>query len=155
MWVRSSGMLYCVTGVWLPKFRNHYDVPKRRQPNIQWRSVTSQKNWCPFYRSARNVLSTKNSKSGSSSKATALLRVLHDRETWFKTTHACEELGMSAAEKRHKENSGSNRRIQKIPQVLLPTTNYFFLSPFTGLEWPRGFQELMDPRLHDNCTGWW
>jgi len=27
--------------------------------------------------------------------------------------------------------------------------------PFTGLEWPRGFQEFKVPRLHDNGTGWW
>jgi hypothetical protein len=26
---------------------------------------------------------------------------------------------------------------------------------FTGLEWPRGFQEVKVPRLHDNGTGWW
>jgi hypothetical protein len=25
----------------------------------------------------------------------------------------------------------------------------------TGLEWPRGFQEVKVPRLHDNSTGWW
>jgi hypothetical protein len=25
----------------------------------------------------------------------------------------------------------------------------------TGLEWPRGFQEVKVPRLHDNGTGWW
>jgi len=24
-----------------------------------------------------------------------------------------------------------------------------------GLEWPRGFQEVMVPRFHDNGTGWW
>jgi hypothetical protein len=28
-------------------------------------------------------------------------------------------------------------------------------SPVTGLEWPRGFQEVMVPRFHDNGTGWW
>jgi len=27
-------------------------------------------------------------------------------------------------------------------------------SPVTGLEWPRGFQEVKVPRLHDNGTGW-
>jgi hypothetical protein len=26
--------------------------------------------------------------------------------------------------------------------------------PVTGLEWPRGFQEVKVPRLHDNGTGW-
>ena len=29
------------------------------------------------------------------------------------------------------------------------------ISPFTGLEWPRGFQEVMVPRFHDNGTGSW
>ena len=28
-------------------------------------------------------------------------------------------------------------------------------SPFIGLEWPRGFQEVKVPRFHDNGTGWW
>jgi len=28
-------------------------------------------------------------------------------------------------------------------------------SPVTGLEWPRGFQKVKVPRLHDNGTGWW
>jgi hypothetical protein len=28
-------------------------------------------------------------------------------------------------------------------------------SPVTGLEWPRGFQEVKVPRLHNNGTGWW
>jgi hypothetical protein len=27
--------------------------------------------------------------------------------------------------------------------------------PVTGLEWPRGFQEVKVPRFHDNGTGWW
>ena len=27
--------------------------------------------------------------------------------------------------------------------------------PFTGLEWPRGFQEVKVPRSHDNSTRWW
>ena len=26
-------------------------------------------------------------------------------------------------------------------------------SPFTGLEWPRGFQEVQIPRFHDNGIG--
>jgi hypothetical protein len=29
------------------------------------------------------------------------------------------------------------------------------VSPVTGLEWPRGFQEVKVPRFHDNGTGWW
>jgi len=28
-------------------------------------------------------------------------------------------------------------------------------SPVTGLEWPRGFQEVKVPRFHENGTGWW
>ena len=28
-------------------------------------------------------------------------------------------------------------------------------SPVTGLEWPRGLQEVKVPRFHDNGTGWW
>jgi hypothetical protein len=28
-------------------------------------------------------------------------------------------------------------------------------SPVTGLEWPRGFQEVKVPRLHDNGKRWW
>jgi hypothetical protein len=30
-----------------------------------------------------------------------------------------------------------------------------YSSPVTGLEWPRGFQEVKVPRFHDNSTGWW
>ena len=29
------------------------------------------------------------------------------------------------------------------------------ISPVTGLEWPRVFQEVKVPRLHDNGTEWW
>jgi hypothetical protein len=29
------------------------------------------------------------------------------------------------------------------------------VSTVTGLEWLRGFQEVKDPRIHDNGTGWW
>jgi len=29
------------------------------------------------------------------------------------------------------------------------------ISPVTGLEWPRGFQEVKVPRFRDNGTGWW
>ena len=28
-------------------------------------------------------------------------------------------------------------------------------SPLTGLEWPRGFQEVKVPRFNYNGTGWW
>jgi len=33
--------------------------------------------------------------------------------------------------------------------------NCGFSLDVTGLEWPRGFQEVKVPRLHDNGTGWW
>jgi len=29
------------------------------------------------------------------------------------------------------------------------------ISPVAGLEWPRGFQEVKVPRIHDNGTGRW
>jgi hypothetical protein len=29
------------------------------------------------------------------------------------------------------------------------------VSTVTGLQWPRGFQEVKVPRFHDNNTGWW
>ena len=32
---------------------------------------------------------------------------------------------------------------------------YRYSSPVTGLEWPRGFQEVKVPRFRDNGTGWW
>jgi hypothetical protein len=32
---------------------------------------------------------------------------------------------------------------------------YVQSSPFTGLEWPRGVQEVKVPRFHDNGTGRW
>jgi hypothetical protein len=34
-------------------------------------------------------------------------------------------------------------------------TSKRYSSPVTGLEWPRGFQEVKVPRFHDNGTGWW
>jgi hypothetical protein len=30
-----------------------------------------------------------------------------------------------------------------------------YSSAVTGLEWPRGFQQVKVPRFHDNGTGWW
>jgi len=36
-------------------------------------------------------------------------------------------------------------------ETLLPCKS----SPVTGLEWPRGFQEVKVPSFHDNGTGWW
>jgi hypothetical protein len=32
---------------------------------------------------------------------------------------------------------------------------YIKSSPITGLDRPRGFQEVKVPRFHDNGTGWW
>ena len=32
---------------------------------------------------------------------------------------------------------------------------FFFSSPVTGLEWPRGFREVKVPRFHDNGTWTW
>jgi len=29
------------------------------------------------------------------------------------------------------------------------------ISPITGLEWVRGFQEVKVPIFHDDGTGWW
>ena len=29
------------------------------------------------------------------------------------------------------------------------------ISPVTGLEWTRGFQEVKVPRLRENGPGWW
>jgi len=29
------------------------------------------------------------------------------------------------------------------------------VSPITGLEWPRGFQDAKVPKYHDNDTGWY
>jgi len=34
-------------------------------------------------------------------------------------------------------------------------TTLQYSSPVTGLEWPRGFQEVKVPGFHDNGTGWW
>jgi len=28
-------------------------------------------------------------------------------------------------------------------------------SPVTGLEWPRGLQEVKIPKYHENGRGWW
>jgi len=39
--------------------------------------------------------------------------------------------------------------------VFYPEGSKRYSSPVTGLEWPRGFQEVKVPRFHDNGTGWW
>jgi len=45
--------------------------------------------------------------------------------------------------------------ISLIVKMLNVTVSYTLRSPITGLEWPRGFQEVKVPRFHDNGTGWW
>ena len=37
----------------------------------------------------------------------------------------------------------------------LPSTSKTYSSPVKCLEWPRGFQEVKVPRLHDKNSGWW
>ena len=48
---------------------------------------------------------------------------------------------------------------KEIGHVLFSCTNerdaHLKSSPVTGLEWPRGFQEVKVPRFHDNGTGRW
>jgi hypothetical protein len=46
----------------------------------------------------------------------------------------------------------------EVHSVILEKTVIFLpvkKSPVTGLEWPRGFQEVKVPRFLDNGTGWW
>jgi hypothetical protein len=46
---------------------------------------------------------------------------------------------------------GPNAKIKTFISKLITT----YSSPVTGMEWPRGFQEVKVPRFHDNGTGWW
>ena len=48
---------------------------------------------------------------------------------------------------------GGEKQSKTISMTGLTTTGKS--SPVTGLEWPRGFQGVKVPRLHDNGTGWW
>jgi hypothetical protein len=43
------------------------------------------------------------------------------------------------------------------PCMIIPNiaTKGKAVSTVTGLEWPRGFQEIKVPRFHNNGTGWW
>jgi len=43
----------------------------------------------------------------------------------------------------------------KIPIKFKEELLLAYLHPFTGLDRPRGFQEVTIPRFHDNGTGWW
>jgi hypothetical protein len=36
-----------------------------------------------------------------------------------------------------------------------PVLSEIIISPITGPEGPRGFQEVKVPRFRDNGTGWW
>jgi len=40
----------------------------------------------------------------------------------------------------------------KVEGILVQLASTF---PVTGLEWPRGFQEVKVLRFHDNGAGWW
>ena len=51
---------------------------------------------------------------------------------------------------------------QKGPFTISVLSNRFlkqqckrYSSPVTGLEWPRGFQEVKVPRFRDKGTEWW
>jgi len=47
----------------------------------------------------------------------------------------------------------SNLKFYRILQVIF-ISSVRWISPVTGLEWPRRLQEVKGPRLHDNGTGW-
>jgi len=51
-----------------------------------------------------------------------------------------------------KLNVGLAMLIYAVTHVVLV---HILISPVTGLEWPRGFQEVKVPRFHDNGTSWW
>ena len=46
----------------------------------------------------------------------------------------------------------SNIRLDEMAKLVIKLLSS---SPDTGLERPRGFQEVKAPRFHDNGTGWW
>ena len=45
--------------------------------------------------------------------------------------------------------------VQRMEENRIPKRVKKQSSPVTGLEWPRGFQEVKVPRFHENDTGWW
>jgi hypothetical protein len=55
---------------------------------------------------------------------------------------------------------GEHEIKQQQKTAILGTGHYTHIKeskscPVTGLEWPRGFQEVKVPRFHDNGTGRW
>jgi hypothetical protein len=48
-----------------------------------------------------------------------------------------------------------NLKINNKTYLLSYTGRFIMYSGITGLKWPRGFQEVKVPRLHDNGTEWW
>ena len=48
--------------------------------------------------------------------------------------------------------------VEEVIILCIVSRRHFITAPssaVTGLEWPRGFQEVKVPRFHDNGTGWW
>jgi hypothetical protein len=53
---------------------------------------------------------------------------------------------------KHELKELQKKKKKKQPYWALHTNNGQARSPVTGLEWPRGFQEVKVPRIHDNGT---
>jgi hypothetical protein len=65
---------------------------------------------------------------------------------WLCPAFCCRDVGFSTL------NPGATTLLaDKEASLFFPIKS----SPVTGLEWPRGFQEVKVPRLLDNGTGWW
>jgi len=86
----------------------------------------------------------------------------HERYKHFK------EVRTSIEDNKHSGQPSTTRNEENIQKVwkVIHSHRYFTVhkvaeevkrksSPVTGLEWPRGFQEVKVPRFHDNGTGWW
>ena len=58
---------------------------------------------------------------------------------WFDSSHGKESV----------------HRVQTGAAVELAFDSMGKSSPITGLEWPKGFQEVKVPTFHDNGIGWW
>jgi hypothetical protein len=78
-----------------------------------------------------------------------ILNVLYFTNT--STKHLASVTGLKGAGVRTMFKSVGNH----VPETRCRTLLRVKSSPVTGLEWPRGFQEVKVPRLHDNGTGWW